>query len=172
MFKCYERTLGSIPSLSDEQWISTSAPGEYCSCEARGTRAPLTCSAEAVSFATTTWMLEQGPRLLLPTRKPWTVWTVSPLTDEMKCWNQSMWRGGRAQTLPVLCHGIHQLKSSSSGLIIWPRISLLKCFTQTLLIKKDWVQIAGKTTTTANSKWSETVLSRLGASLWERQGLS
>lgn len=57
------------------------------------------------------------------------------------------WKTHGPQALVVLCHGIYQLKSNSRTLNIWIRISLAKCFTQRLLVKKGWVglQTAGQT---------------------------
>lgn len=52
-------------------------------------RTLLPCPAKAASFPRTTGMLVQGLHLQLPTRKPWTAWTVSHLADEMTYWNQS-----------------------------------------------------------------------------------
>lgn len=181
MLKCYEWKLGSIPPLAGESWISTLPPGECSSCWARGTRhpshrMPLTCSAEAASFARTTWMLEQGPRLLLPTGMPWTLWTVSLLADEMKYWNQSNLKRRQGldtyslvlwnTSVQIQFKWLKHLNSDFLRQVLYSKTAYRKGSSDSPNCREDCHNCKPQ------MKWDSSQQPRLGASLCERQGLS
>lgn len=162
MLKCSKWKLSSIPPLAGESWVSTLPPRECSSCRARGTLAQ-----DATDLLCRSWLLCKENLNVTCRRDPVSCFQQCGLChSSLMKWStetRATWKGDRAQPLVVSCCGIHQFKSNSSSLNIWTSISSGKCFTQRLLIKKDRMslQIARKTVTTANPKWSETPFNSL-----------